>query len=470
MLLEESRSGRYARVSELSALFLKRLHEIAGEVYADGLSSGSIRPEEMEAELQRYFVRKKSGLQDVYSYYGEQWEYYHRVVAADDAGFLPLLQQARSAFARLYRPAELDAAYYMEQLVRYSREDTRWQMLRRHFTAKWKRLLEERERAYQAQHIERLCADYFRMASSHADLLQNVGGRGDGLSPRLAWLQLTQSPELRAKLRQLSYVMRGSPLVQELTRVLGRKQADDQRLYRAMGGRMQASLFRPATQSDIVGITEGNNLNALLPMEYCFLSDAALEPFFYRRYAEKKLAVFDAMSRQVERVAPSPHAGRDLRRNASRGPFVVCVDTSGSMAGEQRELLSKAIVLSLALVADKLNRPCRVVLFSDQAEVIELENLYADLALLETFLCGSFRGGSDMACALKDSVEALLREDFRYADLLWVSDFEMEPLPPMWVQYVEELKQRGMRLYAVAFGHRAEASYLRQADRVWRAD
>ena len=67
-----------------------------------------------------------------------------------------------------------------------------------------------------------------------------------------------------------------------------------------------------------------------------------------------------------------------------------------------------------------------------------------------------------------DAVTALMREDFRYADLLWISDFEMEPLSPVWVQYVDELKQRGMRLYAVSFGRRAEQSYLDLADRVWK--
>ena len=422
----------HERVRQLSALFLRRLHEIASEVYAEVLSSGVIRPEEMEEEIQRYFAKKKSGLQDVYSYYGEQWDYYYQVVVASDADFLPMLQQARSVFARLYVPAELDVLYYMEQLVRYPRTDSRWLTLRQHFMKKWRNLLEGRERTYQKQHI-------------------------------------TQSPELRVKLKQLSQIIRKSQLIKELNHVLGRKKADEQRLYQAMIGRTPVTLLRSATHSDIVGITEGNNLNALLPMEYCFLSDAALEPVFYRRYTEKKLAVFDAMSRQMEYAEASSHSGRDLQKRAKHGPFVVCVDTSASMKGE-RELLSKAVVLSLALIADKLRRPCRVILFSDQTEAIELNNLYSDLALLETFLCNSFHGGSDMTCAMKESVEVLMREDFYYADLLWLSDFEMDPLTPVWVQYVEELKQRGMRLYAVSFGHRSEASYLRLADRIWAAD
>ena len=59
------RRDRDSRVERLSALFLRHLREIAEQVYADALASGAVRPEEAEAEIQRYFVRKKSGLQDV---------------------------------------------------------------------------------------------------------------------------------------------------------------------------------------------------------------------------------------------------------------------------------------------------------------------------------------------------------------------------------------------------------------------
>ena len=295
----EDKRGAKSRVERLSALFLQRLHEIAGSVYATGLSSGAIRPEEMEAEIHRYFARKKSGLQDVYSYYAEQWDYFYRVEAASDADFLPMLQQARSAFARLYAPSDLDVTFYTEQMVRYPRTDDRWQTLRRHFMDKWRRLLEGREERYQEQHIARLCEEYFRIASDMARMLQNAGKAGDGLSPRLAWLQMTVSPELRAKIRQLSQVIRKSRLIRELNKALGRKKADEQRLYQAVRGRSPVELCLPAAHSDIVGITEGNDLNALLPVEYCYLSDPALEPIFFRRYAERKLAVFDSVSQNV---------------------------------------------------------------------------------------------------------------------------------------------------------------------------
>ena len=74
-----------------------------------------------------------------------------------------------------------------------------------------------------------------------------------------------------------------------------------------------------------------------------------------------------------------------------------------------------------------------------------------------------------MTYAMQEAVGALMREDFRYADLLWVSDFEMPALSPTWRQYVAELKERDVRVYAVAFGNRVEPSYLGLADRVWES-
>ena len=468
MRQENSDHGAKARFKFLSAFFLKRLHEIAERLYEPLLKEDAVRMDEVEDEIQRYYAQKKSGLQDVYSYYGEQWDYFYQMAEADDGHFLGMLQCARTVFSRFYAATELDAGYYAEQLARHAWASVRWQALRRHFMEKWQALLEIREMDFQVKHIGRLCDDYYRMVAGKVQVLQNKGRGGNGYSPRLAWLQLTCSPELRGKIRQLARVMRKSALVRELNRALGRKEADEARLYQAMSGRMPVELLRPATRSDIVGITEGNNLGSLLPVEYCYLSDKVLEGMFYRRYVEKKLAVFDGVSRQVEHVEASSRRGNELARHAQKGPFVVCVDTSGSMRGE-RELLAKAVVLSLALKADCMHRRCRVVLFSNQVEVIEVQDLYKDLSLLEAFLCNAFHGGSDMTCAMQEAVGALLGDDYLYADLLWVSDFELPPLGLAWRKRIMDLKQREVRVYAVAFGNNVESSYLDLADRVWRS-
>lgn len=455
---------RAEQLKELNERFLNSLHCMSEELYRPFIKNDTVRPEEAEDELMRYYAAKKSGLQTVYSYYAEQWDFFHRTSAADGAAFLSMLRQARPLLEELYASSELNAAFYIEQLSALPTSHVRWQTLRRHFMQKWERLLSEREQAYQLNHIDRLCEDYFRMVKARTDLLQNKGRTGSSLSPRLAWLRLTQSPEMRDALDRLAPIMRRSRTLKELERILGRKRAEEERLYQSVAGETPAVLLRRATRSDIVGITEGNNLNALLPMEYCYLSDETLEHIFIRRYTENKLAVFDSASRQRLSVDDSPRKGSDVRKHRTKGPFVVCVDTSGSMKGE-RELYAKAVVLGLALLSERQHRLCRVILFSDQVEVVELRNLYEDLALLENFLCRSFHGGSDMKCAMEESVRTLMREDFRYADLLWISDFEMEPVSPVTAAYVEELKRRNVRVYAVGLGDSCERSYLSLADR-----
>ncbi len=452
------------QVKDLNDLFLKRLRRMSEQFYRPFVTDGIVRPEEAENELMRYYATKKSGLQTVYSYYAEQWDFFHRASAAGNALFLSMLRQACSLFESLYTPLELNPAYYIAELSVLPRSDCRWLVLRRHFMQKWERLLSRREYVYQLEHIDRLCEDYYRMVKSKADMLHNKGRMGGSVSSRLAWLQLTQSPEMRDAIGRLVPVMHKSPVIRELNRILGRKKADEERLYQAVSGEIPLRLLRRATHSDITGVTVGNNLNALLPVEYCYLSDERLEDIFIRRYTENKLAVFDAVSRQHFSAEASSRRGNDVNRNRTKGPFVVCVDTSGSMKGE-RELYAKAVVLALALLSERQGRLCRVILFSDQVEVIELRNLYDDLVLLENFLCRSFHGGSDITCAMEESVRTLVREDFRYADLLWLSDFEMEPVSPVTAAYVEELKQRNLRVYAVGFGNHCERSYISLANR-----
>ena len=42
----------------------------------------------------------------------------------------------------------------------------------------------------------------------------------------------------------------------------------------------------------ITGICEGNDLNSLLPIEYCYLAEKSLQPIFFERYTEKKLRIY----------------------------------------------------------------------------------------------------------------------------------------------------------------------------------
>ena len=83
----------------------------------------------------------------------------------------------------------------------------------------------------------------------------------------------------------------------------------------------------------------GNDLNSLLPIEYCYLADDSLRAVFMERYAEKRLQLFDYKSKEADPVK------NDKQKVSGQGPYIICVDTSGSMQGD-REILARQLNIS----------------------------------------------------------------------------------------------------------------------------
>lgn len=451
---------------ELYTLFRNRLHECAETVYASLLERGIVRRAEIDEEIDRYFTGKRAGLQQVYSYYAEQWDAYYRLREASDTGFLSLLGRLGGAFSRRYGGYELNADFYIQAFRKMAVGTPRWNQLRQFFEERWYNLLSDREHNYQMEHIERLCADYYRMARAEVNVLDNQGKAGDDIAPRLEWLQARQSPELKKRLHELSAVLRRNPIIKELNALLGRRVPLSEKRYKALLDKSSVLHVRASAPSDIVGVEEGDNLNALLPLEYATVADSVLQPLFLKRYTEKSLQVFKPESKIREKGNASSQQRSDVSAPAKQGPFVVCVDSSGSMAGTFEDI-AKAIVLCIGLLSEQTGRRCRVVLFSDQVESVEFGSLYEGLPVLSDFFCRSFHGGTDVQVALSEAVTALHREEYAYADLLVLSDFEMETPDLCCQQQLMDLKDRNVGTYAVAFGGKANDFYLDMADKYW---
>jgi uncharacterized protein with von Willebrand factor type A (vWA) domain len=111
----------------------------------------------------------------------------------------------------------------------------------------------------------------------------------------------------------------------------------------------------------------------------------------------------------------------------ARGPFVVCLDTSGSMAGAP-EQIAKAIVLQALRTAHAERRGCKLIAFGGAGEVVEreLDAGAAGFAALFELLGQGFDGGTDVAGPIERAVAAVHDAAGRWsgADLLIVSDGE----------------------------------------------
>ena len=160
-------------------------------------------------------------------------------------------------------------------------------------------------------------------------------------------------------LAQGSWHQRSLVLIQQYARMLQREPllAESRRPARAQRagiGRRRSSRCRrskcwswnrpPAMMcpTNLVGIHQASDLMRLLPSEAVMLALPELELEFYRRYLERRLLSYQSrgtLPRQRIMLRTPERGGQQLQ---PRGPFIVCVDTSGSMGGYPEECAKAA--------------------------------------------------------------------------------------------------------------------------------
>jgi uncharacterized protein with von Willebrand factor type A (vWA) domain len=132
------------------------------------------------------------------------------------------------------------------------------------------------------------------------------------------------------------------------------------------------SLVRePATVPEQVdGLQQSDDILRLLPPELSTLGMTELEYEFYRRLVENSCSPTGCTAKPGARKSASVRSHQDFDEQP-RGPFIVCVDTSGSMGGFN-EQCAKAFCLALMRVALADNRRCFIMLFSSEVVGYEL--------------------------------------------------------------------------------------------------
>lgn len=202
--------------------------------------------------------------------------------------------------------------------------------------------------------------------------------------------------------------------------------------------------FARAARSDIDGICESDRLDALLPTELALLGEPLLERQFYRKYVERRLQTFDFRSHEpVQEHAATPHIA-----TAPTGPYIVCLDTSGSMYGKPEEV-AKAIYYGLLLRSREERRACYLISFSFHVEVLDLADWEEQQARITDFLAHSFCGVTDLTPAIDEALRMLCSDTYQLADVLVISDFELDDFPAETAAAISEVQSRNVRFHAL---------------------
>ena len=147
-----------------------------------------------------------------------------------------------------------------------------------------------------------------------------------------------------------------------------------------------------------------------------------------------------------------------------KGPMVVCLDTSGSMAGKP-EKIAHSLLIKILEIADRQQRSCYLIAFSVSINPIDIRK---ERARLLEFFSKTACGDTD-ATRMLQATFRLLRssKDYMNADVLWVSDFKIPLSTSELIDKMQEFREADTHFYGLQIGI-ADNEWAPFFDRIYR--
>ncbi|MFD1929527.1 VWA domain-containing protein [Sporosarcina siberiensis] len=189
-----------------------------------------------------------------------------------------------------------------------------------------------------------------------------------------------------------------------------------------------------STSMERSGVTLGNHIERLLPMELGFYIHPLTRKDFLRRFVDGQTMQYEQKGREV----------------LGKGPIILCLDQSGSM--DKLDAQSKGFTLALMSIAKKQRRNFCLILFSTRTQVLTYGKgsiKSSDMiTLAQTFL----GGGTDFTLALTQAVNTINESAFKEADLIFVTDGE-DCLENLFLEeFVKQKKEKEFNVLSLVIG------------------
>lgn len=183
-------------------------------------------------------------------------------------------------------------------------------------------------------------------------------------------------------------------------------------------------------------VTLGNEIDRILPMELAMYSNSATKNDFLRRFAEGEVMQYEQKGKE----------------QLGKGPIVLCLDQSGSMANLDTQ--SKGFALALMSIARRQRRDFALILFSNKINTHLYErgkiSTKAMVKLAQTFL----NGGTNFERPLKESLEVINKNRFKNADVIFVTDGEDNVSGTFLNRFDEKKKEKKFNVLSLVIGGR----------------
>ena len=227
---------------------------------------------------------------------------------------------------------------------------------------------------------------------------------------------------------------------------LGKRLATNPKLKRLaqMVGRMRESALRlrrtifERANEETYAVDRGGELSRLLPHELVSLRHPVLRRDFQRRLIEEQLQIYELRGAEEK----------------GRGPMIVCLDGSSSMAGE-KELWSKAVTLTLLDIARRQRRLFRFICFSSKDQPLWTLDLnpskHYEIEEQKVYELAEYfpGGGTDFETPLSAAMECLGKVRYRRGDIVLITDGECRVSPSWLAEFRAEKERLGCFVFSV---------------------
>ncbi|OAJ92710.1 ATPase RavA stimulator ViaA [Vibrio bivalvicida] len=346
-------------------------------------------------------------------------------------------------------------------------------MFPHYFCDQWYQSLSDAIRQAQVTELEankeKVLKDLYQRMETMKNM-DKVAEEGDESSVGRLWdmasAKLSKS-DLNVMKRHAEFLKKNKGL-QEISEKLGRMagQVNDPELNRTPAEELQMVEEKSdEATDDIVGIHESDDLNKLLPNETMFLAYPELEVVFYKHLVDKRLMNYrmQGKSRTLRKIRAQQPDSKQV--DVEKGPFIICVDASGSMNGFP-EQCAKAMAYALMQIALAEDRDCYVMMFSTEQITYELTK-QDGLREASDFLSYNFHGGTDIGPVIMKSIDLMCGDKYKNADLVVISDFIAPKQSDEILVRVEELRARKNRFHAICLSKYGNPELMAMFDHSW---
>ena len=426
-----------------------------------------------EAQLKEHLARWSNGLSAQVQHapappeLEQEFLLYQETQQLEPARFVPHESRLVCQLER-FSPFHTEAIQLLENL-KESNPLNRKQL----FLQKWRESLISRimslELELADQERERMLKELEQRMEIASEVEQTLNPQNPGKLWDMSAARLLQGDTRR--LRHYARFLAKNPELQRIAAELGRTARQESKNRDRLSHHEAQTLQYEQMDNvpdDLVGVHQSDQLNRLLSSEAMLLANPELETIFYKHLVERRLLNYHFMgqSRSLRKTKVEHYLQGE--EPLPKGPFIVCIDTSGSMSGYPEET-AKALCFGLLQIALSDGRECIIQLFSTEVVSYELTGA-TGLQEALSFLGSSFKGGTDLTPCFADVLGKMQQARYENADAIVLSDFIAQRLPAELITQVEALKQKGNRFNAVSLSRHGKPALMKIFDAVWRFD